>query len=404
MNATLPNSLLLGPLALVEIFDFYDGPKLFACSNAVGQYFLGHWIKADDAGESFWLVPLSRDRLLMIRSGGLNLLTALTRPELGYLYRYLVKYRDGSVDIDTIIPEQLEKELLPDPDEFVELPTATLPTRFAGLELERKAVATQREIVGLHFTFPGTREEAPTKLIGKLLVSFQDTLDAVGQVIDGSPTMRGIIAPEILARTETKLIQAAGGSFAVEISASRTDNLFGSSLITDAVAEVVAILNIGNNVERLREKLIALKPRAASKYKVFLASLIAAETPLQLDWASPDAARNDTVTLDLATATDALRTAEQVTSELGETKTGVGLFVGVELPRRTFTAYFEGEEETYRGRISDAAMAAAHTVTLNQSYRISLRETLEVNALGEEKYKYELEAINPLSPATAIKI
>jgi hypothetical protein len=205
--------------------------------------------------------------------------------------------------------------------------------------------------------------------------------------------MRGVIAPEILANTETRLVHAAGGSFAVEISAAKAVNLFGASLIGDVVAEVVEILNIGNDVERLREKLFAIKPRAASKYRIFLISLLSAESPLTLDWASPDSTRNQSISFDLDTAAGALKTVEQVTSELGETRTAVGHFVGVELPRRTFTAVLVGSDDSFKGRISDAAMPMADHITLNQSYRITIRETLEVSASGEERSKYELEKI-----------
>jgi hypothetical protein len=396
MNTILPNSKLTGVLKLQEVFDFYDGPKLFTCSNAVGQRFLGYWIGSDDVGDSYWLISISKERSLMIRSGGISLLTAITDPELGYLFRCVVHFADEITDIEVILPAQVERDLLPDSDEFIKLPTETLPERLTELDLPRKAISVRREIVSLHFNFPGTREEAPTKQLGKSLVSFQEVLDALGQNLSGNPTMRGAIAPEILANTETRLIQAAGGSFAIEISAAREVNLFDESLITDTLAEFVELLGIGNDVERLRDKLIAIKPRAASKYRVFLTSILASQSPLTLEWASPDPNRNRTVNLDLPTAAGALMTAEQVTSEIGETRTGIGYFVGVELPRKSFTAVLLGDEDPYRGKIADTAMPEAIHITLNQNYQITIRETLEVSASGEEKPKYELEKIAPV--------
>lgn len=393
MNAILPNPKLTGTLELIETFDFYDGPKLFVCQNPIGQYFLGFWIGASERGDAYWLVAISKERYLIVRSGGISLLEAISEPELGFIYRCLVHFAPEMTEVEFVLPEQLEKDLLPDQDEFLALHTETLPVRLAALDLPRKAVATKREIIGLHFDFPGFREEAPTKQVGKLLVSIQETIDALGQGADGNPTIRGVIAPDILTQTATSLIQAAGGSFALEISAVQAVNLFGKSLVTDALSDFVELLDIGNNVEQLREKLLAIKPRAASKYRVFLTALLVADSPLTLDWASPAPDRNRNIVFDLVTAAGALKTAEQVTSEVGETKTAIGYFVGVELTRKAFTAVLIEDEETYRGKIAEAAMPTATHVTLNQNYRITIRETLEVSTSGEEKPKYELQDI-----------
>jgi hypothetical protein len=332
----------------------------------------------------------------MVRSGGITLVAAFLNPELGFLYQSIIRWDTGGTQVSRVLPEQLDPGLLPEADQSLSLTTDTLAVRFKDLDLPRKAIAIQRELIGLHFDFPSYREDAPTKQLGKILVSVQETIDALGQGFGGNATMRGVIPPEILARTETRLIQAAGGSFALEISAAQALDLFGGSLITDALGELVSLLEIGNDVERLREKLIAVKPRAASKYRVFLASLIGAETPLRLEWASPDPTRNKSLEFSLATAAGALHTAEQVTSEVGERRTGVGYFVGVELPRHSFTAILSDDENVYRGRIDEAAMPAAEHITLNLNYRITIRETIEVTSSGEEKLKYSLEAIADL--------
>jgi hypothetical protein len=398
MNAILPNSTMIGPLELTEMFDYYDGPLLFACRNPVGQSFLGMWVGSIGETKRYWLVSVSKSRFLMIRSGGLGLSRAFLEPELGFVYQCTLHIDTGLTDLEVLLPDRLNYDLLPDKDEFLHIPTDTLTDRFDD-GFARKAVAYKRELIGLHFHFPGYREEAPTKQLGKIMVSIQETLDALGQGIGGNATMRGVIAPDILAQTETRLIQAAGGSFALEISAAQAVDLFGSSLITEALSEFVDLLEIGNEVEKLREKLFAIKPRAASKYKVFLASLLNADSPLHLEWASPEPARNRSVDLSLVTAAGALQTAEQVTSEIGETRTGIGLFVGVELPRRAFTAVLDGDENIYRGRIADTAMPEAEHVTLNLRYRITIRETIEVTTSGEEKPKYQLEAISALETA-----
>lgn len=396
MNAALPNTEIIGALSITEVFDFFDGPKLFVCENLAGQCFLGYWVGADQVGESYWILPISQGRRLAVRSGAISLRDAFSRPELGYLLECKVHFEDGSTEASRLIPSQLDPSLLPAAEEIIGLQTETLPVRMASLDLPRKAVANLRDVLGLHFVFPGTREDGPTKMVGKILVSVQDFLDALGQKIMSVATMRGAIAPDILFRTETRLVQAAGASFGLEILAARQVDLFGNSLISDSVKEFLEIIEIGNDVERLRDRLLDIKPRAASKYRVFLTSLIASESSFRADWASPDPSRNRSVSLDLITAAGALKTVEQVTSEAGETRVVTARFVGVELPRRSFTLEVDGDDEPYRGKIAASAMGMAEHATLNHPYRVTIRETLEVTASGEERSRFEVEKIEEL--------
>lgn len=396
MNAVLPVTDTTGALSITEVFDFYDGPKLFVCQNPAGHYFLGYWVGSDPVGESYWILPMSRERYLAIRSGSVSLRDAFSQPELGYLLECKVRFSGGKTATTRLVPARLDPELIPASDEYVQLRTETLPVRMRLLDLAGRAVATRREVLGLHFEFPGTREEGPTKLVGKLLVSLQDLLDALGQKIAGSPTLRGFISNEILFKTETRLTQAAGGSFGIEVTAATETNLFGQSLISDSINELLQTLDVGNDVDKLRQRLMEMKPRAASKYGVLLSNLIASQSPFKVDWASPTPSRNRSVSLDLFAAAGALRTVEQVTREVGETRTLVGHFVGIDLLGKSFMLILREDEETYRGKIADEAMDAAAHVTMNQTYRISIRETLEVTASGEERLRLTVEKIEEL--------
>ncbi|MDG7001218.1 MAG: hypothetical protein JRN15_19145, partial [Nitrososphaerota archaeon] len=270
MNAILPNTELTGALSISEIFDYFDGPKLFVCENQIGQKYLGYWVGSDDNTDSYWIVAISRERYLAVRSAELSLHEAISKPELGYLLQCRVHFENQSTEVLRLTPTELDPALIPDPEQLVELKTETLETRMATLDLARKAIANQRDVLGIHFEFPGYREEGPTKRIGKLLIAIQELLDALGQKIAGQATLRGLIAQDILSQTETRLVQAAGGSFGLEVLAVQQVDLFKDSLVSNAIRELVQIIEIGDNVEPLRTRLIEMKPRAASKYQVLL--------------------------------------------------------------------------------------------------------------------------------------
>ena len=40
----VPVGTVLGNLTIDEVFDTYDGPRLFTCTNGDGQSFIGLWI------------------------------------------------------------------------------------------------------------------------------------------------------------------------------------------------------------------------------------------------------------------------------------------------------------------------------------------------------------------------
>jgi hypothetical protein len=179
----------------------------------------------------------------------------------------------------------------------------------------------------------------------------------------------------------------------LEISSSKSTDLFGHSLIGDAIEKFITLISLGNDVENLRAMLLDIKPRAVSKYKDLLSALVEYEGAVEIEWASPQFSKNRTVKLDVVTAAGALQTAEQVTSELGETITGLGVFVGVDIPRKAFNVIMG--DRAFRGKILANALPAAEHVTINAPYTLKMRETIEVTSSGEERLKYELEEIRP---------
>jgi hypothetical protein len=398
VNSLLPTPRDTGSLVLIETYEFYDGPKLFACRNAIGQIYFGLWVGSDRESENYWLVPASQERLEFLRSGGLDLATAFADPELGFLYLCKVTPSNGSTETTALLAEQLDRNLFPEAGERLNLPTETLRTRVAERSLADRAAARHREALSIHLDLSAKREEAPTKELGRILVSFQETLDALGQKVDGQPTLRGAISPEILSKTQTCIVQAVGGSFALEISAAQESDLFGNSLISEALMKFFDIIEIGDDAVRLRESLIEMRPRAASKYRIFLASLLQTQAALRAELASSRDGSTRWVSLDLKKTAAALKTAEEVTRENGEIREGLGVLIGIELPRKTFTAVlFEDEDTIYRGKLLEQAFSSAQHATLNHAYKLKIRETIAVSSAAEERLIYELESIDEVA-------
>lgn len=114
----LPLNTMLGKLRIVEVLDWYDGPRLFIAENASGSRYIAFW--ADEkASESLWLYSLvSESRISNLVSGKADLRSIYTDPEDGVIF--LVRLTDQEqAFVDAIVPAQIEQDLLPPYDDFL---------------------------------------------------------------------------------------------------------------------------------------------------------------------------------------------------------------------------------------------------------------------------------------------
>ncbi len=77
----LPAGTQLGALHLVETYVHYEGPRLFLARSASGLDYIGLFVDEDEDSETYLYVLITKQRLAMVRSGGMSLREALTYPE-----------------------------------------------------------------------------------------------------------------------------------------------------------------------------------------------------------------------------------------------------------------------------------------------------------------------------------
>jgi hypothetical protein len=110
----LPTDSFLGNLELLEVYVFYDSPRLFACQNLSGQIFIAVWID-ETANADIWLyVSVSPNRFLAIRSGYIDLHEAYAKAEeIDGLYK-VTTYHDDKASCEPFRCEFLRNEWLPE--------------------------------------------------------------------------------------------------------------------------------------------------------------------------------------------------------------------------------------------------------------------------------------------------
>ena len=391
----LPQLTHLGKLELIEVYEFYDQPILFACRNASDAIFIGVFADEDDKFETWLYIGVSPHRFKQIRSGAIDLHDAFSEVEDGIILQIKVSH-DEQMPVSMAIPAtQIPDDMLPLPGEFINLETPTLPK--LDEDIERKSHQTRQEIINIALNFDGElKTEAPVNALSEILGSLQDTIDAVGESLAGNTNVRGPIPRDVLSDMQMSVTRISTGSFKLELVSTQLANLFGESKCGNAIQELVNLLKIGNNPNELKEHLIRLKSRVANRYVSLLRSLSGVVKETKIVWASPKEGRGDSADLPAAVARNTIDIIEQI-KDLSEPEHDVeGTLIGVFTDNKTFG--IEAQDGTiYKGKILDEAFNNASSATISKRYVATIRAVTSIQPVTEEmKTDYYLIKLEPI--------
>jgi hypothetical protein len=404
----LPQKTILGTLELLEVYEYYDKPCLFSCRNLSSQLFLSIWID-ETKTEDVWLyVPVSHKRLEYILNGGIDLRTAFLRAEDNFVFEvrtYLIPKKTPHVN--QIFCSRLTDEQLPCPDEYLDCGIQILKELLEKKDAKRMALQVSREAINLVFEFPTLHKmEAPAAKLGMILQSFQFLIDALGQFKNGNPTTHGSIPKNMLEQTQLVVSGTFSGSFGIELLATYAPDLWGNSLALEAIEEFVQLIDAGCNIQKLRNLLFELRPRVASRYRIFLEYLVSSEAALKVDWGSVSSEKGGLTFISLSNAKSALAIVSQVEAEQPKQYQILGELIG--LNKRTKS--FEILELKVRKKISElqegkkiSGVMTSEVIkhnkqpTIGEIYNATIREITQVSlTTGQEKVEYQLIELQSL--------
>lgn len=122
----LPVHTQLGKLEIIEVYEYFDRPVLFACRNLADHLFLVVLEDEQENADSWLYVALSSTRFQQIRSGTLDLYHAFKLAENEFVLRVLM-YHDKHPSIIEYVPaDELQPDQLPEIGQYLNLPTSTL--------------------------------------------------------------------------------------------------------------------------------------------------------------------------------------------------------------------------------------------------------------------------------------
>ena len=119
MSHALPIGTALGRLQFHEVYDVYDGPRLFSAVSATGSLYLSFWIREHAAADDWLYVAVSPTKLDEVVEGVVPLRHAYTHSEDGILFLVTTPF-DGSPSTATpTSARDIDEALLPDPEDVL---------------------------------------------------------------------------------------------------------------------------------------------------------------------------------------------------------------------------------------------------------------------------------------------
>ena len=384
------NFTQLGNLEIIETYEYYDKPLLFACQNTIGHIFLAVIIDETEVEEVWLYAPISERRFNEIRAGKMDLHDAFSRAEDNQLYRVCIPYdQDVQAKLLYINASEVSDNDLPLKGEKLNLYTQTLPEAPSLKQMKIQAVQTQREQIALHLDLNNIRQtEAPAELLGGVLQRFQQLLASVSR----SRYRPGKAPKDAIPQVNVRRFSYA--SFTVELVSDDIVDLLKISKTGDALEQIIELINIHNNLEGIKEKIKELRPNITFSYAQFLKSLdiesLISDT--HIEWASPrQHGQLKTASINAKQVKDTIDIIEKAELKPPEVLKVTGILIGANLRGKTFELSADERRKKYAGRISDKYLKNIRVVALGEHYNATIIQTLIINYATEKpEYKYEL--------------
>lgn len=396
MMSFLPESTMLGKLEIIEVYDFYDKPALFSCKNRSGQIFIVLWIDSSEESDVWLYAPLSLDIFKDLREGKTELRNIFVNSEDAFVYKVVTPYEENlSAEVTTVSSEQIEDDDLPMPGQIIEA-----ERDFKVNNIEEISHNNKRQIIDFVLQF--TEEEtakAPIGELGLLLSSFQETIDAIGQIKLGKAESH-IIPSEVTQRTRIFISSVFSGSFGMRLEGTVDEEDFlDESLLEQCISEFIYLINLGANAGELRAKLYMLKKKTAFKYSAFLNALSRVGiNKLHIDWASPKAGMKESGEITLETVYNTLNIINNT-----KLKTEVEIQINVKVTmvnykNRNINLQDIKSNKRYKCLISDFATRDVDTISKSRIYTATIQDYVILSpVVDKEKHEYELLSLK-LSP------
>ena len=232
----------------------------------------------------------------------------------------------------------------------------------ARREQLRAELATQlrdTETAEVFVRVGGRPVQGPTADVGflaGLLGALQHLVSALAQTIAAKPTVRGSINGNIMGRTALRVARLMPGSFQMQLLGDASPDVFGESLLEQALQRLHDLVEAGDNASRLAELLGPWGLRVENRYADLLDTVVSNEADVEFSTCSCTA-QPRTATLSAPSARGTRAALNLLRREIVRTERVRGRLVGLMKHHSDFE--FEDAEtgEVVNGKVLPEVMA-----------------------------------------------
>lgn len=144
-----PTDTSLGDLRLLDVFFYYDGPKLFTCVDNSGQQYIAVFVDEKESAELYLYVPISNGRLQAVRTGDVSLRTVFQNPEGNTAYVVRRDLSGPQAQATRIAASDISTEWLPTDRAVLPLPSnpaSRSPSALGGPSGELSTLIVTRRV------------------------------------------------------------------------------------------------------------------------------------------------------------------------------------------------------------------------------------------------------------------
>lgn len=391
----LPSKTPMGALTLVETFEFFDFPRLFSAKSKTGALYLGLSI-FDDDDEFEWLyVAISPDRIKELINQRLCLYTIFTKPENDYLFKVYTN-TVGDTKFEYLLPEQLSADELPIPDTKLKVESSTKSYGLGEIDPKLAAISSVRETFNIHlYPWDTKLPELGSRNFGNILISTQELVDALGQTCEEEePTIKGAISADILQQTKFNTCQIFEGSFGIQFKSANVSDLFGESLASRAINELLGLLSAQDDEDNLSNKLHLLKGRVASKYRRLLKEVNNLGSGIKFEWGSPNSIYGGKLELTKAQVEKAHSIVDSIDIQMSEAVEVRAKLIGLNIRTKRYEILGLENDERFSGQVSQEIIADIEHSVINNNYIATLKKIIETkSSSGDETVKWVLVSL-----------
>ena len=369
----------LGNFEIIETYVFYDEPVLFSCRNESGKLYLGVFSDKTQNDETWLYARVSIDRLKQIRTGEIDLYTALTDPEDEFLFMEVIPYGDEAECTMTIAqPNTIPKDILPIQGNRLDLDSDTFPV-LDNLDLEVIPIdGTTLDIKAIL----DSNEYVTAGILGDFLRSFQSVINSIGR----SETNYRIDTKRFKKQMELSVLGMSMGSFNIKLAPKKD-----SSLAESALLQFVDIIESGDDEDKLQNIFSKLSYDSVDRYKQFLSLLGDSVKDTTFTWSSSTRNINKIISLSNSNARRLSEVLIVFTNKSVETLSITGRLIGISLKNRKFE--LQTSNKVFSGRIDNAITKLPDNLIINKFYQADIQKTDSI-INNEVKTEYFLSSLS----------